>query len=333
MRLSKLFIKYFIFPAVIMIALSGCIKKNEPPVYSQGTFPDTVLPLTNLNSEYDDYNTGIYLLQGYMPLVFSSNRASKGGQFDFVQGIIDFEFDQCSGQFNIATELTEDIFLATLVERVNTPRDELGPYRVYSSIDNNEYLIYSTCNEEGNLDLYYTKNQPYYSTGRPIIEGPFPVNILNTSADEAYFCFDTRLKNGYFSANNDGNFDIFMINRPDEYTVYSWLSSDYTAPVKLEGLNTVSDEKCPFIFNNVMVFVSDRPGGYGGFDIYYSIFKNGEWGTPVNLGPDINTEHDEYRPVIGGTEQYTNMFMIFSSDRDGGKGGFDLYFTGLNIPE
>lgn len=333
MRISKLVKASIIIPTVIMIALSGCVKKNEPPAYDQGTFPDAIFPLANLNSEYDDYNTGIYLLQGYMPLVFSSNRLSSGGQFDFVQGILYFEFDQYNGQFNLVTELTSDIFMASLVDRVNTPRDELGPYRVYSSVDNNEYLVYSTVNDEGNLDLHYTMNQPYYTTGIPVIEGPFPASILNTSADESYFCFDTGQKNGYFSSNPDGNFDIFMLNRPAESTVYAWLNSGYTESVKLDALNTAYEDKCPYIFKNVMVFVSDRPGGYGGFDIYYSLFENGEWGSPVNLGSGINTENNEYRPVIGGFEQYTNMFMIFSSDRDGGKGNFDLYFTGFNLPE
>ena len=80
-----------------------------------------------------------------------------------------------------------------------------------------------------------------------------------------------------------------------------------------------------------MIFTSNRPGGYGGYDLYYSVFKNGKWSSPVNFGPDINTSSDEYRPVIGYHPDFTNKFMIFSSNRPGGKGGFDLYFTGVDI--
>jgi hypothetical protein len=82
-----------------------------------------------------------------------------------------------------------------------------------------------------------------------------------------------------------------------------------------------------------MVFASDRPGGMGGFDLYYSIYKNGKWDSPVNMGPHINTSSNEYRPVVGFHQDFTNKYIIFSSDRSGGKGGYDLYFTGYDFPE
>ena len=64
-----------------------------------------------------------------------------------------------------------------------------------------------------------------------------------------------------------------------------------------------------------MVFTSNRPGGFGGYDLYYSVFKNGKWSSPVNFGPRINTASDEYRPLIGYHPDFTNIYMIFSSDR------------------
>jgi len=81
-----------------------------------------------------------------------------------------------------------------------------------------------------------------------------------------------------------------------------------------------------------MVFSSNRPGGLGGYDLYYSTLKGGKWSSPVNMGPRINTSSDEYRPVIGTSPDFTNMYLMFSSNRPGGKGGFDLYFTGVDFP-
>jgi hypothetical protein len=78
---------------------------------------------------------------------------------------------------------------------------------------------------------------------------------------------------------------------------------------------------------------SNRAGGFGGYDIYYSVFRNGNWSSPVNMGSRINTSSDEYRPVIGSNPDFTNNFIMFSSNRPGGKGGFDLYFSGLQLPE
>ena len=49
----------------------------------------------------------------------------------------------------------------------------------------------------------------------------------------------------------------------------------------------------------IIVFTSDRPGGYGGKDIYISYkLPDGSWGTPINLGPNINTDLDEDSPFL-----------------------------------
>ena len=76
-----------------------------------------------------------------------------------------------------------------------------------------------------------------------------------------------------------------------------------------------------------MVFTSDRAGGYGGFDLWYSSWDGQQWSAPVNFGGKINTEYDEYRPIVVSTDEkfFLNDLMIFSSDRPGGKGA--LIFT------
>ena len=58
-----------------------------------------------------------------------------------------------------------------------------------------------------------------------------------------------------------------------------------------------------------------------------SIFEDGVWSAPANFGPKINTEYDEYRPIIFSFEEVQKNLMIFSSDRPGGLGGFDLYMV------
>ena len=78
-----------------------------------------------------------------------------------------------------------------------------------------------------------------------------------------------------------------------------------------------------------MVFTSDRPGGFGGFDLWYSTYGTDGWSQPVNFGPSINTTYDEYRPAVVYAEEFTNDLMFFSSNRPGGKGGFDLYYAGI----
>ena len=94
-------------------------------------------------------------------------------------------------------------------------------------------------------------------------------------------------------------------------------------------LSSQNDDKCPFILGNMLVFTSDRPGGYGGFDLYYSLYSNGLWSSPVNFGSKINSTYDEYRPIVKIVNGFKNNFMIFSSNRPGGLGGYDLYYVGI----
>ena len=330
----KKFFTYFTLAgiiAVLILSLTSCKKTENPVKYSKGTFPDSLINISGINSEYDDYNLDINVLTASIPLIFSSSRNSSGSQFDLVQGAFSYIFDQETGDFNLNGEMTGDPFLTSLISKVNTAGNDFGPYRLYSPLDGYEYMIVSSVNNDGNLDFFYTRNMPYFGTSVPEVDGPYPVILLNSGANEAYICFDTNQDSAYFSSDADGNFDIYLHKKTAETNINVWLESDYESSVKADILNSSGDDKCPYIFRKIMVFASDRPGGLGGFDLYYSIFKNGNWGTPVNLGSPINTSSDEYRPVMGGDEEFTNNFLMFSSNRPGGKGGFDLYFTGINL--
>ncbi|MBR1784304.1 MAG: PD40 domain-containing protein [Bacteroidales bacterium] len=90
-------------------------------------------------------------------------------------------------------------------------------------------------------------------------------------------------------------------------------SSQYTATHPAVGL--LADG------TTVLYFASDRPGGMGGMDIWQCTVKDGVASEPVNLGPQVNSSHDEYTPFY----DQPNGTLYFSSDRPGGKGGFDVY--------
>jgi hypothetical protein len=317
----------------IFFCLSSCKKTENPIKFPLGTFPDTVIALSNINSSYDDYNVSLYHIYSNLPVIFSSNRKSSGGQFDLEQANISFNFDQTNGIFVLNAEMTNNVFLDKLINKAKTAGNDFGPYRLFSSSDGFEYLCISSQNGAGNLDLYYLKNYPVSGSGSSEIDGPYPIKLLNTSNDDAYICFDSNLDSIYFISNRDGNFDIFLNKRPSNIEISEWFNLDYANSTKVDSVNSSKEDKCPFIYKKIMVFTSDRPGGLGGLDLYYSIFRNGKWSSPVNMGPGINTSSDEYRPVVGYQAGYTNLFMMFSSNRPGGKGGFDLYFTGVEFPE
>lgn len=68
-----------------------------------------------------------------------------------------------------------------------------------------------------------------------------------------------------------------------------------------------------------LFFASDRPGGYGGFDLYVSYRTGTSWSTPENLGPAVNTLGNEITPFFDGKSIY------FASDFHKGFGGFDIF--------
>ncbi len=73
-----------------------------------------------------------------------------------------------------------------------------------------------------------------------------------------------------------------------------------------------------------LYFVSDRPGGYGGRDIYRIVkLPNGSWSEPQNLGPEINTAQDEDSPFIA----VDNKTLYYSSNSAKSMGGFDVFVT------
>lgn len=335
MKKSFYFINILFIISVLLLSFcfTGCTKTDNNIKYPLGTFPDSVISLSGINSAFDDYNVSLNHLGGYLGMIFSSNRKSAGFQFDLEQAVISFDFDQTNGNFILSAQMTNDAFLTSLISKAETSGDDFGPYTLYSQLDGLEYTFVSSVNGEGNLDLFYLKNQPVYSTNLPEIDGPNPVKLMNTSYDDAYICFDTNQDSAYFISNPEGNFDIFLKERPSETSLSTWLDLDYSSSFKVDNINSSSDDKCPMIHKKIMVFTSDRPGGIGKFDLYYSVFRNGNWTSPVNLGPDFNTSSNEYRPLLGNSPDFTNQLLIFSSDRPGGQGGYDLYFSGIELPE
>lgn len=89
---------------------------------------------------------------------------------------------------------------------------------------------------------------------------------------------------------------------------------------------SIGDKDLYFFKDDIILFSSKRDGGYGGYDIYISEFKDSIWTAPQNLGPTINSEYDDNSPYLskGGNELY------FSSNRLQGFGGYDLYKSTYN---
>jgi outer membrane protein OmpA-like peptidoglycan-associated protein len=144
---------------------------------------------------------------------------------------------------------------------------------------------------------------------------------------------NTNMNEGAQNISQDGQWLIFTgCNFPDglgSCDLYiSYLTPDgWSTPENLgETINTESWESAPSLSPDKrdLYFTSNRPGGYGGNDIYISHrMPNGQWTAPENLGPEINTAGNESAPFIHAD----NQSLYFTSNGHPGYGGDDLFVS------
>ena len=325
---------FFVFITLLVFSCEPQYK------YDNGELPSTPQNLTDFNSSHDDYNSTAPTLGSFIPLCFSTNRYSNGNQFDVIYEPMVVSFGKSTGEFRILNSYAEwgiyhyydDIFHNAL-NKITTSANELGPYFMINrtmAYQGYEYLLMYASDESGDFDIHFTFKRQQDS----LFMESIPIEYINSEFDDLYPYIDFEIGKLFFCSNReDEKFDIYTIDIQDPYynLIEELLYASQVEIVKDNILSSEFDDKCPYIFNNTMVFTSKRPGGFGGFDLYTSTFENEQWTVPVNMGSNINSEYDEYRPILinEGVDNEKNM-MIYSSNRDGGKGGFDLYYVGVN---
>ena len=139
------------------------------------------------------------------------------------------------------------------------------------------------------------------------------------------------------SLSPDGNKIVFSTSKPkskdgkplDHWEI--WITErsgdGWSEPVNI-GLKSDYDVACPSITNsgNIYYYSESIPGGIGCGDIYMSVYENGNYSEPVNLGNPVNTEFWENDPYISPDESY----LIFQSDREGDHEFGDLFISFKN---
>lgn len=131
------------------------------------------------------------------------------------------------------------------------------------------------------------------------------------------------------SLSADGNTMIFYrtnrnLTGGDLYITYKKKGQWSEAEKLPEQINSNYQEACASLSpdGEVLVFSSNRPGGYGGKDLYrVRKLPNGEWSLPKNLGPVINSPYDEDAPHL----DVDGQTLYFASNGHSTIGGFDNF--------
>ncbi len=337
-----------LFNILILAFAISCQKQTS------GHFQEEVINLAGVNTIYDDYNSTSSVINTAFLFHFSSNRNSTGNDFDIVGSNMSIYWNINKGTINVESFSTNFAvnFLDTMFDSINTPYNELGPNSLWynkNSISSNDTMIdlmmYAN-DSKGNFDIKFVYGEfigsPNYALTNAVSVND--IGFLNTSANELYPTFygkefqnnesfghvnTEEIEKIIYCSDMEGDFDMYEVNiSPTSSLIQTLLADIETNPIKL-AINSDFEDKCPFVNSSLLVFASNRDGGFGGFDLYYSYFKNGGWSEPINFGDKINSEFDEYRPITVKVKGFSNNLMVFSSNRLGGMGGFDLYYAGI----
>ena len=185
-----------------------------------------------------------------------------------------------------------------------------------------KYLFYTICNTDfgnGSCDLYWSKRIGNRWSRPRNFDAPVCTKFWESQPSIA-----PDGKTIYFASNRPGGFgkmDIWKTTMTEE--------GMFSVPENLgKNINTDGDDSAPFIHadGRTLYFVSDGHPGMGGKDIFFATLTDTGWTRPVNLGYPINTPADEINILINaaGTTAY------FSTDKEGGYGGQDLYYFALD---
>lgn len=216
--------------------------------------------------------------------------------------------------FGISTP--EDEYLATI-----SPDGKYFYFTRRKEVEKHDF--FGTSFEEKELFTCSEKKGGSFTEGTPL---PSPFNESTNEGSPT------------ISLNNDllifARMQKVKVNNQDypNYDLYysEWIGGEWSAPQSLgPNINRPDSwESQPSLSSDgkILFFASDRPGGYGGSDIWFSERNSdGSWRKPQNLGPAINTKGNERSPFLH-TDSRT---LYFSSSGHQGLGGIDIFYSKL----
>lgn len=273
---------------------------------------------SKINTEYPHF--GLMLIDD-SKIVFTSYLLDKKGRPKKVQGNSILTIYQ--GDISNSREITE-------VRPIQIDLKQKIPFITSATFSSDRQKLYITT-------VYTSKNKPegnFKETNFHIEVGEFIEGVGWTNFKTLSFCnpkysyahpaFSKDGKTLYFTANitggketTKGGSDIFKVDVLENNT--------FSEPKNLSSkINSYSRDMFPFISaDNTLYFSSNRPNGFGGFDIYKSkMNEDGTFEKAQKLPKPLNSNKDDFSLIINSN----NNSGFLSSKRDKGKGDDDIYY-------
>lgn len=188
-------------------------------------------------------------------------------------------------------------------------------YMVFCSFDNPQNLDQQQSKEFGNVLYIENEHGDGVELLRDDLKNLYGIGPLSYSADNRMVAYTkNNFINGYKQVYEDEENMSIYYAITDENGDFA-----YDKPFPFNG----SDYSTAFphlSYNGAaLYFASNKLGGFGGFDLYVSYLKNGEWTRPENLGPSVNSRGNEITPF------FDEETLYFASDYHQGLGGYDIF--------
>ena len=248
-----------------------------------------------------------------LPAEAFSNAEAEADTEAYYNGLIEKYLQDC--QFALVATVFDSVAITNLGPSINSSQDDCFPYLA----NDESWMFYTRMGRKRSIDenlMYSAVVGGTWSKGKTLGE------VINSEVNEGMgkATRDERLM--YFPACNRedilGVCDIFMA---------AMENGKILDVEQLKGLvNSENWDSQPSINcdGQALYFVSDRPGGLGGTDIWMSEKKeDGSWKAAFNLGPAINTPMDEEAPFIADD----GVTLFFASNGHPGFGDQDIFLS------
>lgn len=224
---------------------------------------------------------------------------------------------------------TLPVSVEALPPEINTRFSEYSPVLISDSVF---YFTSMRADNEEDFEQYFeTSWYCYLYQAKCFPDGdfapaePLPSIINKRNVFNSNFCFHPTTKELVFSR--------CVRNKKSDFQCSLWQSTPthngWSKPKKLPNIiqseGSTSMQPCWVAMPDydILYFVSNRKNGFGGFDIWYAIRKDGKFEEPVNAGSTINTEGNEITPFYD-KEKGT---LYFSSNEHLGIGDYDIFYS------
>ncbi len=328
----------------------GLLKESIPLLekaiaYDEG-FLDAYLSLGGVYGELKNYSESVKYYQKakqadagyfkYFNLSYSINLAGMGRFADALQAVDEFlSISGLSEKSVKSASYRKKCYEFAIGYAKTHPEDNyvFAPENLGDNVNSNRAEYYPSFTIDDSIFVFTRRGEG--------IREDFMQSVLTPSGYSRAEIIKGDINNqpskGGINISQDGEWLIFAGNFPNqgfgEFDLYISYNTPtgWSPPINLgSNINTENWESSPSLSpdKNALYFSSDRPGGFGGKDLYVSYRqKDGKWSPAENMGNRINTAGDELAPFIHAD----NATLYFTSNGLPGYGGTDIYLLRKGI--